>query len=323
MTYDVVTFGEAMIRLTPDGATGFENAGRVQVHVAGTEANMAVAIRSLGRSVAWVSRLPSNSPGRLIAGAIEGHGVDTSQVVWAEEGRAGLMFVEADASGTTVTYDRKGSAAAEMTWSRFPRSVLDRARLVHITGITPALSESCRVVALRAAETVRSSPTLLSVDVNYRSSLWDSAVAARQIGALAHGADIVTCALRDARDLYATGSDPRDAAAQLADRFECRCVVVTAGDDGAVMLREGRLTEAPAVPTTVVDRLGAGDAFVAALLDGLLDGEPETGLERGVALASLALSTPGDWVTFSRADIDGMDRLAPPSPGGIDSQITR
>jgi 2-dehydro-3-deoxygluconokinase len=304
MTFDIVTFGEAMLRLSPLPGASFQDAGEVQLFVAGSEANVAVAMSSLGRSVAWISRLPSNPLGCLISESLETQSVDVSRVQWVRDGRVGLMFVESGPAGTSVTYDRAGSTASGMRWSEFARSLLGQARLIHVTGITPSLSQTCREVALNVAEVARASNALLSVDVNYRTKLWDANTAMTHIGALAQRADVLTCALRDARELFHTRSDPHAAAVEMAERFESDCVVLTDGAEGALMLHRGQVFEAPAVATTIVDRLGAGDALVAGVLDGVLDGEPERGLQRGVALAAIALATPGDQVALTRSELE-------------------
>lgn len=308
MTLDVLTFGEAMLRFSPPLAVPLARATNLEVHVAGAEANVAVALSSLGRSVAWISRLPENELGRMVARDLAASGVDVSDVGWQDSGRLGTYFVEPGRGpkGVSVIYDRRGSAAADMSVEDIGLDRFSRARLVHLTGITPALSKSCLDATSAAAEFVRGSDGLLSVDVNYRSKLWSTGDARRCLDDIAVGADLVVCTAEDAEDVFGQKGDLAEVAEGLADRFGSTYTVITSGGDGAVCWDGAGLIHVEAAATQIVDRLGAGDAFTAGVIDGLLDGDIGEGLRRGVALAAIALATRGDQVGMTRPELDAL-----------------
>src|SRR5205823_1412339 len=175
MPYDVVTFGEAMIRLSPPNFRRLEQARSLDVQVGGAELNTAVALARLGRSSAWVSRLTGNPLGRLIANHAREAGVGTDHVVWTDEDRVGLYFLEFGAAprASSVLYDRKGAAIANVqpgtiAWP----TVFAGAKWFHVTGITPGLSASTAEVTREALQTARASGVQTSMDLNYRAKLW-------------------------------------------------------------------------------------------------------------------------------------------------------
>jgi 2-dehydro-3-deoxygluconokinase len=305
MNLDVLTFGEAMLRLSPPIGVPLARATNLDLHVAGAEANVAVALSSLGRSVTWVSRLPANDLGRMVARDLAAGGVDISHISWDESGRLGTFFVELGPGpkGVSVTYDRQGSTAAAMSTDDLAPQEMARARLIHLTGITPALSRSCREAIEAAATAARDSESLLSVDVNYRAQLWSTRDARKCLDRIGAGADLVVCTAEDARDVFGLEGDPAEVAASLADRLGSTYTVVTNGADGAVCWHNADAIRVAATPTHIVDRLGAGDAFTAGVIDGLLDRDIGEGLRRGSVLAAMALATRGDQVGVTRAEL--------------------
>lgn len=305
LTLDVVTFGEAMLRLSPPIGVGLTRAKSLDVHVAGAEANVAAALASLGRSVAWVSRLPANDLGRMVVRDLAGSGVDLSHVIWDEDGRLGTYFVELGSGpkGVTVTYDRRVSAASTMSANDLPRGEIETAKVLHVTGITPALSSSCRAATEVAVNTARESGTLVSIDINYRAKLWTVDEARSCLDRLADGADLLVCTSEDARDVFGLQGGPAELAASMGDRLGSAHTVITSGADGAVCWSDGGVVSVAATPTRIIDRLGAGDAFTAGVIDGLLDGDVAEGLRRGSFLAGVALATVGDQVTVERSEL--------------------
>ncbi|MEX1092609.1 MAG: sugar kinase, partial [Acidimicrobiia bacterium] len=251
MTLDVLTFGEAMLRLSPPIGVPLVRATNLDLHVAGAEANVAVALSSLGRSVTWVSRLPATDPGRMVARDLAAGGVDISHVSWHESGRLGTYFVELGLGPkrVSVTYDRQGSTAAAMSTDDLPLQEMARARLIHLTGITPALSQSCREATEAAATAARDSESLLSVDINYRAQLWSAEDARKCLDRIAAGADLVVCTAEDARDVFGLAGDSAEVAAGLADRLGSTYTVVTNGADGAVCWHNADAIRVEATPT--------------------------------------------------------------------------
>lgn len=306
---DVFTFGEAMIRLsTPPGDT-LETAPAFDVHVAGAEANVASTLGRLGRSVSFVTAIPESPLGRRVLSELQASSVDCSGIVMRPGSRLGTYFVElhSEPLPARVVYDRAGSAAAQLGLADIPWPVFEQARIVHISGITPALSAPCREITLEVAHRARSQGKLLSVDVNYRSKLWSKQDAAETIGELISGAGIVVCTREDCLDVFDIDRGPAEAAAELADLFDIRRVVVTSGVEGSWWHGDGSTgRHVPAIEVEVIDRIGAGDAFMAGVLDGILDNDLEVGMNRGTALAALALTTKGDRPVASREEVNAI-----------------
>jgi 2-dehydro-3-deoxygluconokinase len=306
VTFDVVTLGEAMLRLSVPSGDRLEDADRLDLHVAGAEANTAIALAQLGRQVAWLSRLPDSPLGRRVGRELRAAGVDTSQVRWVSEARMGVYFVElaAPPRPVSVVYDRAGSAAAELSPEDLPPGLVDTAKVVHLTGITPALSDGCRRLALETAERARAAACRLTVDINYRAKLWSPEAANECLTTLAAGADIVVVTREDARDVFGFIGEPAAVAAQARKRLQVGTVVVTLGDQGCLWDSASGTGRVDALLTAIVDRLGAGDAFMAGVIDGVLDDDFERGLRTGTALASLALGSRGDHVLTTREEVN-------------------
>src|SRR5437867_5167038 len=172
MPHDVVTFGEAMVRLSPPNFRRLEQARSLDVQVGGAELNTAVALARLGRSAAWVSRLTDNPLGRLIANHAREAGVSTEHVVWTKEDRVGVYYLEFGAAprASSVLYDRKGAAIANVRPGMVPwQTVFAVAKWFHVTGITPALSPTAAEVTREALRIARAEELQISIDLNYRA----------------------------------------------------------------------------------------------------------------------------------------------------------
>ncbi len=314
MTAEVVGIGEAMIRLSVPPGERLETAERFEVHIGGAEANVVAALARLGRKTAWISRLPDNPLGRRAAAEMRQHGVNVDHLRWSNDDRMGLYFVEAGVAPrpTEVWYDRRDSATAGFDASDFPWSVVESARLVHLSGITPALSRSCRDISLRAAELASRSETMVSVDVNYRSRLWSTEEARDVLSELCRYASLLICSAEDARDVFGIGGGSADAAAGLADLLGVDRVVVTAGANGASWFNAGHAETAAAFDATIVDRVGSGDAFAAGVVCGVLDDNLAEGVQLGLAMAAIKLGLVGDQLVTTplevRSLIDGHSR---------------
>ena len=173
--FDVVTFGEAMIRLSPPHFERLEQANSLDVRVGGGELNVAVGVSRLGLRSTWVSRLPKNPLGKLMENRARQAGVDTSNLVWSADGRMGLYFLEFGAAprASSVLYDRANSAISavkpgEIDWEK----VFQGAKWFHTSGITPALSDSAAAVTLEALKAAKRAGATVSYDLNYRGKLW-------------------------------------------------------------------------------------------------------------------------------------------------------
>jgi 2-dehydro-3-deoxygluconokinase len=314
--YDVITLGETMLRLTPPGFRRIEQATGFDVEVGGSESNTAIGLARLGLRVAWLSRLTDNPLGRLIAGTLARHGVDTAHVVWTHADRVGLYFLEEGKAprGSRVVYDRAHSAMSRMTAAELPADLFHAqgARLLHLTGITPALSADAAATAQRALELGRAAGWTISFDLNYRGQLWSPVAAQAGCDAFAQAADLLFAPLGDVRLLYALEPDAsaEAALATLAARYPQAIIVLTLGDQGIIGCAPGGTTQRqPAFLAEPVGRIGGGDAFVAGFLYGYLTAQTTEerlprSLQWGVAVAALKYSMPGDAPLVDRSEVE-------------------
>ena len=306
----VVGIGEALVRLAPSAGETLESAAVFTVHVGGAEANVCADLAHLGVATAWISRLPANPLGRRVAEAVRAAGVDTDGVLWAPEGSAGLMFLQPGAAPRAgeVLYYRRQSAFASIDPDAVAWSRLDGARVVHLTGITPALGERPRDLVTRVVAEAKARQLLISFDVNYRATLWSPAAARETLGPLLSGLDIVFVNDRDARTVFEMRGAPDAVARALRDRLRCRVLVLTCGDAGAVAADAETVVRQPAFRADVVDRIGRGDAFAAGFLYGYLARGTSDGLRYGAALAALKQTYSGDFCRATTRDVEAVLR---------------
>ena len=314
---DLVTFGEAMLRLSPPDLQRIEQARSFDAYVGGAELNVAVAAAHLGLTTRWVSRLPDNRVGRMIASRAREQGVDVSQISWTPRDRAGLYFVEL---GTTtrasdVVYDRAASAMArvspgDISWS----DALRGARWLHVSGITAALSESAAAVLAEALAAAKTASLTISYDVNFRAKLWSPEQARKAQEPLLRYADVLITGEESARTVFGIAGDTAEQVArELQRRFDVPTIALTMRDAAetratkwrALVLADGRVHCSPTFDVEVVDPIGAGDAFAAGLIFGRMrDDSWEKGVHYGAALAALKNTIPGDFCTASLADVE-------------------
>jgi 2-dehydro-3-deoxygluconokinase len=309
--YDFVTFGETMIRLTAEAGTRLEDAASLRVTIGGAESNVAVALARLGRRAAWLSALPENALGQRIAGELRRHGVDTEHVLWTA-GRVGVYFMEPGSAPrpTRVLYDRAGSAMAQIEPHALELSPLSGAGVLHLTGITPALSASARAACLRLADAAQAESVPISFDVNYRARLWSPEQAAEGIQPLLDRATLLACGAGDAATIWGLTGDPANVAQALLDRSTAEVVVVTLGERGSLALtRAGARYDQPAIPVETIDAVGAGDAFAAGFLHRWLDDQTNipAALQSAARLAALKMTIYGDNAIITPDDLVLLD----------------
>ena len=306
MSYDIVTVGEAMLRLWVPAGERLETVAAFRVTVAGAEANVAIACARMGAHTAWLSALPDNALGRRAAREVARHGVDVAHVSWSDHDRMGLYFVELSVPPRPVAalYDRKHSAAAALTTADIAWPIVEGARIVHISGITPALSDATRALSLEVVQRCRGAGVLVSIDVNYRQNLWSVDECAETILAMASYGDLLIATAEDARDVFGLDGTPETVLRDLQGLTGTNRVVVTTGADGAHW-RDGPTTgSAAAYPAEIVDRIGAGDAFAAGTLLGLLNDDLPAGIDCGLAMAALKLGIHGDQLNVTPSEVD-------------------
>jgi 2-dehydro-3-deoxygluconokinase len=314
VTYDVITLGETMLRLTPPHYQRLEQANQFEIEVGGSESNTAVGLARLGVRTAWLSGLPTSPLGRLAIRSLAGYGVDTSHVVWVEDARMGLYFLERGKTprSSQVIYDRKGSAASHMTPDLLPLDLFHEsgARLLHLTGITPALSEGAASTAYEALERAQEAGWMVSFDLNYRRRLWQVDQARKSCQPFMQAATILLVPIRDVISFLRLppGISATDACVELSRRYPDATIAITLGKEGAVgCMPSGDPLVQPAFHAEEVDRLGAGDAFTAGFLYGYLEsGEIAHALRWGAAAAAIKYTIPGDIPLFEKQEIESL-----------------
>ncbi|MEP7288385.1 MAG: sugar kinase [Chloroflexota bacterium] len=306
--FEVTTVGEVMLRLSVPAGTRLEIASSLAVTPGGAESNVMAVLARLKRRCGLVTALPDTSLGRLATTHLRMAGVDMGGVVWCKTGRIGTYFVEfaAPPHPIHVTYDRADSCAAHLSADQIDWQYLLKTRLLHITGITPALSASCRDLTTEMITRAKSANVAISFDVNYRQKLWTTEEAAEVMSSMIQGVDLLFCKEADARRLFGCTGTLSDVIGSLVDRSGARQVVVTSGDQGVTAWDGSQLLHEPAIPVQIVDRLGAGDALAAGVLHGWLNSNLAQGLRYGVGLASLALSQHGDVVVTTLDELNAL-----------------
>ena len=321
----IVCYGELLLRLTAPGRELLLQTGRLDVHVGGAEANVAIGLARMGHAAAMISRVPENALGDAAIGHLRRYGVDASGVA-SGPGRMGLYFLSPGAAqrASEIVYDREGSSFAladsgDFDWNR----LLDGADWLHLSGITPALGPRSASLAAAAAEAAAARGIKLSFDGNYRAQLWrrwDGDPRATLMP-IVEKAAILFGNHRDIAMLLDTsfegeGEARRRTSAEKAfeslpqleliastsrhvvDADTHRIAARIDGRDGATQTEE-------VVVAGIVDRIGAGDAFAAGVLHGLRSGrDRDWAVRAGLALACLKHSLPGDASLFGPADLD-------------------
>ncbi|ANS63462.1 PfkB family carbohydrate kinase [Streptomyces lincolnensis] len=287
---DVVCVGETMAVLSPPDARPLGEQNTLRMAVGGAESNVACGLAGLGHRAAWLSRVGDDPFGRRIMADLAARGVDVSAVETDPEHPTGVYFKDPGPDRTRTYYYRGGSAATRMGPELARDPVLRQARMVHLSGVAAALSDSCA----RLLRTLLSGPArkpAVSFDVNHRPALWRGADAARSLLVLARCADIVFVGRDEAETLWGTASC--DAVADLLS--PAPVVVVKDAEHGATSYANGVRTFVPSLPTKVVEPVGAGDAFAAGYLAAVLENRDERSrLRLGHLAAAAALRTRDD-----------------------------
>lgn len=307
--YDVITLGETMLRLTPPNLLRLEQTKSFDLEVGGSESNLSVGLARLGMDVSWISRLNSNGLGRIITNELRGYGVDVSHVVWTEDDRVGVYFLEEGRAprGSQVIYDRADSAMSRMSPDDLPRDLFqpDNARMLHLSGITLAIGASALKTGYQAAEWAKAAGWQVSFDVNYRAKLWSAQESVAGCDAMAKLADILIMPLRDAQHLYGAPEKPEDALSYLREKYTNPNIVLTNGGEGSLALSSsGEFHTQEAFKAEAVGRVGGGDAFVSGFLFGYLTYDSlADGLLWGNAAAALKYSMVGDIPLFTYDEV--------------------
>lgn len=331
MSKRIVTFGEIMLRLAPEGYYRFVQAESYGATYGGGEANVAVSLANYGMDASFVTKLPAHEIGQAGINALRRYGVDTKDIARGGD-RVGIYYLEKGASQrpSKVIYDRAGSSIATATTEDFDwNKIFDGADWFHFTGITPALGDNVAAICLEACKAAKERNITVSCDLNYRNKLWSKEKAGQVMGELCKYVDVCISNEEDANDVFgikAAGTDVtagqvnhegyKDVAKQLADRFGFSKVAITlrtsisANDNKwAAMLYDGNdYYFSKQYLMHIVDRVGGGDSFGGGLIYSCLqDMAPQDIIEFAVATSCLKHSIEGD---FNQVSVDEVMKLA-------------
>ncbi|TCW41773.1 sugar kinase [Laceyella sacchari] len=291
---DVVTFGETMGLFTPMGGKGIAHSTLFEKSFGGAESNVAIGIARLGYAAGWCGLLGDDPIGRHIGKVLRGEGVDVSQARFLTDANTGLMLRETISERSAVYYYRKHSAASLMSPADLNEAYITNAKILHITGITPALSDSCHQTVLRAVEVAKSQQVKVCFDPNVRLKLWSVDQARPILLELAKMADYFLPGLPELRLLYQT-----DDFAEILEHVQALpgATIIKGGANETYVHERGKITVVPHVrverPT---DTVGAGDGFCAGFIVGLLKNKSlAESAHLGNVVGAIAVGSPGDW----------------------------
>lgn len=324
----IITFGEIMMRLNPEGYRRFLQADRFEVSYAGGEANVAVSLAQYGMDAAFVSKVPAHEIGQCAVNALRRYGVDTKNMVRGGE-RLGVYYVEKGASqrASKVIYDRAGSAIAKAQASEFDwDTIFDGADWFHWTGITPALGGELPEICLQACRAAKAHGVKISCDLNFRKKLWTSEQANAVMAKLMPYVDVCIANEEDAKDVFGIEAEGTDidagklnhdgyisVAKQLSERFGCESVAITLrgsisandNDWAAMLYTQGKAFFSPTYRVHIVDRVGGGDSFGGGLIYALLSGKaPQDAVNFAVAASCLKHSIEQDFNLVSPTEVE-------------------
>ena len=331
MAKRIVTFGEIMLRLAPEGYLRFFQNDTMQATFGGGEANVAVSLANYGMDASFVTKLPAHAIGQGAVNSLRGLGVDTKDIVRGGD-RVGIYFLEKGASqrGSVCIYDRAHSAIQEASREDFDwDKIFDGADWFHFKGITPALGENLVEICLDACKAAKAKGVKISCDLNYRGKLWTRAQAREAMTKLCEYVDVCISNEEDAKDVFGIEAANTDiyggkldkegyksVAKQLMDTFKFEKVAITlrssisANDnDWAGMLYDGEnYCFSKEYHLHIVDRVGGGDSFGGGLIYSLLSGkDSQSAIEFAVAASALKHSIEGD---YNRVTVSEVEKLA-------------
>ncbi len=331
MAKKVITFGEIMLRLAPEGYYRFLQAESYGATYGGGEANVAVSLANFGLNACFVTKLPTHEIGQAGVNSLRRFGVNTDYIARGGD-RVGIYFLEKGASQrpSKVIYDRAGSSIATASASDFNwDEIFEGADWFHFTGITPALNDNVAAICLEAVKAARAKGIPVSCDLNYRKKLWTREKAGKVMAELCQYVDVCIANEEDASDVFgikAANTDLyagqvntegyKDVARQLAERFGFKKVAITlreslsANDNNwSGMLYDGSdYCFSKKYKIHIVDRVGGGDSFGAGLIYSLLNGyDTQSAIEFAVAASCLKHSIEGD---FNMVSVDEVQKLA-------------
>lgn len=328
----IITFGELMLRLAPEGYYRFVQADKFGATYGGGEANVAVSLANYGHDAHFVSKLPAHEIGQAAVNFLRKYGVNTNDIVRGGD-RVGIYFLEKGASQrpSKVIYDRAGSSIAtakpeDFNWDE----ILDGAVWFHTTGITPALNDDVAAITLEAVKKCREKGIPVSIDLNYRKKLWSREKAGEVMGEICKYVDVCIANEEDAKDVFgieASNTDINsgklnhegyiDVARQLTERFGFKKTAITLRESinanrnlWSAMLYDGKSGQpvfSKKYDLNIVDRVGGGDSFGGGLIHALSsDMADQDAIEFAVAASALKHTIEGDYNLVSVSEVNAL-----------------
>lgn len=304
--FDVTTIGEGQLRYCVPVGTRLEQATSLDVYVTGTEGNVASLLSRLGWRCGWVSGLPDTPLGRRVTSEYRLAGLDLAAVVWSATGRLATYYVEyaVPPRSTQVYYDRKDTVFTNLTMEQIDWDYLLDTNLLHLSGLTVPLSDSIREILIEAIKRAKAGKIPVSFDMNYRHRVWSIEEAAKTVKPIIHDVDLFFCSRADARKVFGCDGSPEEIVQQLGELTDARYIITSMSNEGIIGWDREQFFRQPAREVEIVDRIGAGDAMVAGVLHGWLQGDFARGLRYGALTAALALSQWGDQVLISSKELE-------------------
>ena len=326
----IVTFGEIMLRLNPEGYGRFVQAEKFEASYAGGEANVAVSLANYGMEASFVTKVPAHEIGQCAVNALRKFGVHTDHIVRGGS-RLGTYFVEKGASQrpSKVIYDRENSAVARASREDFDWDVIFAgADWFHWTGITPALGGSLPEICMDACKAAKERGITVSCDLNYRKKLWTTEQAQKTMSELMQYVDVCIANEEDAKDVFGIEAEGTDiiagklnhegyasVAKQICQRFGCKQVAITLrgsissndNDWAAMLYTNGTAYYSPTYRIHIVDRVGGGDSFGGGLIYALLSGkDPQNAINFAVAASCLKHTIEHDFNLVSVSEVEAL-----------------
>ena len=326
----IITFGEIMLRLNPEGHARFLQAEKFEASYAGGEANVAVSLANYGMDAAFITKVPAHEIGQCAVNALRKYGVDTTGILRGGE-RLGTYYVEKGASQrpSKVIYDRAYSAISLAKRDEFDwKTIFDGADWFHWTGITPALGGELPEICLDACKAAKELGLQISCDLNYRKKLWTTHQAQETMSRLMPYVDVCIANEEDAKDVFSIEAENTDITAgqlnhagyasvakQIIDRFGCKAVAITLrssissndNDWAAMLYTGGAAYYSPTYRIHIVDRVGGGDSFGGGLIYAMLSGKaPQDTINFAVAASCLKHTIEHDFNLVSIQEVESL-----------------
>jgi 2-dehydro-3-deoxygluconokinase len=310
--FDVTAIGEGQLRFSVPAGKRLEQASQFDVNVSGTEGNVTGLLSRLGWLCGLVTGLPNSPLGQRVKNEYQLTGLDLSAVHWSDCHRLATYYVEyaVPPRATQVYYDRADTCFTNLTVDDIAWSYLLDTRLLHLSGLTLALSPSVRTIFLEAIDRAKAADIPVSFDMNYRSKLWTPKEAAEAVKPIFNEVDILFCGRRDAQLMFGLDGPPQTVIDGLRELSNARYIVTTLSHEGLIAW-DGDYHCVPAKNVTILDRIGAGDAMVAGVLHGYLQDDFLKGLNYGVTCAAMALSQYGDQVVTHKNELETLLSASP------------